>query len=143
MIDEKTSIPLIRTKLHKPPVAGDHLHRQRLLDRLNQRLHRPLTLVSAPAGYGKSTLVSCWLEACDIPAAWVSLDKHDNDLQQFLSYFVAAVQTISQDACRTTQIMLNAADMPPVSILSANLINELDQLDNTFILVLDDYHFIV
>lgn len=69
MADEITTIPLIRTKLHRPAIAEDHLHRQYLLDRLNQRLYRPLTLVSAPAGWGKNTLVSCWLEASDIPGA--------------------------------------------------------------------------
>ncbi len=142
MADETTTIPLIRTKLHRPPVAKDHLHRQHLLDRLNRNLHRPLTLVSAPAGYGKSTLVSCWLEACDIPSAWVSLDENDNDLRMFLAYFLTAVQSIFPDTARKTQALLNSADLPPLSILARNLINELDQIDKAFILALDDYHFI-
>ena len=81
---------IIRTKLHRPPIDRDHLHRNHLLNRLNHRRHRPLVLVSAPAGYGKSTLVSCWLETSDIPSAWVSLDENDNDLRLFLSYFVFA-----------------------------------------------------
>jgi len=61
-------------------VAKDHVHRNSLLDRLEKNLHRPLTLVSAPAGYGKSTLLSCWLESSDTSSAWVSLDEKDNDL---------------------------------------------------------------
>jgi LuxR family maltose regulon positive regulatory protein len=73
MADETTSIPLVRTKLHRPPVPRDHVHRARLVERLEERSYRPLTLVSAPAGYGKSTLVSCWLETCDCPSGWVSL----------------------------------------------------------------------
>ena len=94
MADETITIPLIRTKLHRPPVASDHMHRPRLLERLDQRRERPLTPVSAPAGYGKSTLASCWLEACDSPSGWFSLDESDDDLRLFLSYFLAAVQTI-------------------------------------------------
>ncbi len=139
---DKESLPLIRTKLHRPPVAKDHLHRQHLLDRLNRNLHRPLTLVSAPAGYGKSTLVSCWLEACDIPSAWVSLDENDNDLRMFLAYFLTAVQSIFPDSARKTQALLNSTDLPLLSVMARSLINELDQIDKAFILVLDDYHFI-
>ncbi len=142
MAGETTPLPIIRTKLHRPPVAGDHVHRAHLLDRLNEHIYRPLTLVSAPAGYGKSTLVSCWVESIDIPCAWVSLDENDNDLHIFLSYFVAAVQTLFPDACRETRAMLNVAEVPPVSVLASGLINELDQVEKTFILVLDDYHFI-
>ena len=94
MTDETTSNPLILTKLHRPPVPTDHVHRPELLAWLEKRRRRPLTLVSAPAGYGKSTPVSCWLDTRDSPGAWLSLDEHDNDLRLFLSYFLAAVQTI-------------------------------------------------
>jgi len=64
-------LPILRTKLHRPPIDGSHLRRDHLLDRLNQSRHRPLALVSAPAGYGKSTLVSSWLDVCDVPGAWL------------------------------------------------------------------------
>ena len=100
--------PLIRTKLHRPPVDTVHLHRQHLLDRLNKRLHRPLTLVSAPAGYGKSTLVSGWLDSCAIPSAWLSLDENDNDLRLFLSYLLAAIRDMFPDAVRHTLEFVNA-----------------------------------
>ncbi len=133
---------IIRTKLHRPPVARDHLRRQHLMDRLNQRQHRPLALVSAPAGYGKSTLVSSWLEASDVPSAWVSLDEDDNDLGLFLSYFVSAIQRIFPTACGATLPMLNGAHLPPVSVLARSLINELDEIEKAFILVIDDYHLI-
>ncbi len=69
--------------------------RSRLIERLNEGLHRKLTLVSAPAGFGKTTLVSAWLASCDQPAAWLSLDAKDNDPVRFLTYFVAALQTIA------------------------------------------------
>lgn len=91
----KTTIDtLITTKLHRPAVDGIHVHRPHLLERLDQRRGRPLTLVSAPAGYGKSVLIRSWLESCDIPGAWVSLDKNDNDLRMFTAYFVAAVEAL-------------------------------------------------
>ncbi len=134
--------PIIRTKLHRPPIDRAHLHREHLLDRLNQSRCRPLTLVSAPAGYGKSTLASCWMEACDVPSAWVSLDENDNDLRIFLSYFVYAIQQIFPAACTETQSMLGIDPLPSVSVLARNLINELDQIDKSFILALDDYHMI-
>ena len=67
MAGKTTTIPILRTKLQRPQIVGDHVHRSQLLERLDQRRQRPLTLVTAPAGYGKSTLVSCWLEACDLP----------------------------------------------------------------------------
>jgi LuxR family maltose regulon positive regulatory protein len=99
-------------------------------------------LVSAPAGYGKSTLLACWLEASDIPGVWVSLDQNDNDLRVFLSYFLAAVQTLFPGAGQNTEALLNAPNLPPLTVLAHSLINELDQIDHSFILVLDDYHAI-
>jgi LuxR family maltose regulon positive regulatory protein len=136
------SIPILRTKLNRPPVAKDHLHRQHLLDWLDKRRQRPLTLVSAPAGYGKSTLVSCWLESCDCPSAWVSLDARDNGLQLFLAYFLAAVETMFPGAVPESQTLQKATDLPPLSSLAGTLINELNEIDQDFILVLDDYHMI-
>ncbi len=112
MADDTTTIPLIRTKLQRPPIIGEHVHRSQLLERLDQRRQRPLTLVTAPAGYGKSTLVSCWLGACDLPAAWLSLDEADNDLSLFLSYLLAAVQTVSPAAGKEIQAILNAPQLP-------------------------------
>ena len=94
MADETTSDPLIRTKLHRPLVDRNHIHRPHLLERLEKNRQRPLTLVSAPAGYGRSTLASDWLDSCDSPSAWLSLDEMNNDLGKFLSYLLAAVETI-------------------------------------------------
>jgi len=142
MADEQTALPLIRTKLYRPQVMQDHLQREHLLDRLERNRQRPLTLVSAPAGYGKTTLLSCWLGSCDIPSAWVSLDNNDNDPRVFLSYFLAAVQTQFPGMCQNTEALLNSSELPPMSIITHHLINELDQIDNLFILVLDDYHVI-
>jgi LuxR family maltose regulon positive regulatory protein len=142
MSGDKTDIPLLRTKLHKPPVVTDHLHRQHLLDRLNRHRQRPLTMVSAPAGYGKSMLVSYWLETCGIPGGWISLDENDNDLRAFTAYFIAAVESLFPGACRKTQIMLNSPNLPQLTKLSSTLLVELDQIEPPCIIVLDDYHLI-
>jgi len=93
-----TTDPLIpaltRTKLYRPPLPADWVPRPQLLERLHQQRQRPLTLVSAPAGFGKSTLLAAWLEDCDWQSAWLSLDDGDNDLATFLFYTVSAVQTM-------------------------------------------------
>jgi LuxR family maltose regulon positive regulatory protein len=142
MAGETITHPILSTKLHRPAVDGIHVHRPHLLDRLDQRRHRPLTLVSAPAGYGKSVLISSWLESCDIPGAWVSLDENDNDLRTFTAYFVAAVEAFFTGACRNTQALLSASDLPPIAVLVANLLNELVRIEQAFIMVLDDFHLI-
>ena len=131
---------ILRTKLHRPPVPRDHVHRQRLLEYLDQRRERPLTLVSAPAGYGKSVLISRWMETCDIPNAWLSLDETDSDLRQFLSYFIAGVDTIFPDAVSKTTTLANAQTLPPLPVLAGSLANELDAIGQDFIVVLDDIH---
>jgi LuxR family maltose regulon positive regulatory protein len=133
---------LLRTKLHRPPITADLVPRPRLLERLDQHRDRPLTLVLASAGYGKTTLVSSWLETCDCPNAWLSLDANDNDLALFLSYFLAAVQTMFPDAGEDTLALLKAATPPPIPVLARSLINELDRIEQPFILVLDDCHHI-
>jgi LuxR family maltose regulon positive regulatory protein len=142
MADETNIGIILRTKLHRPPAPRDYAHRPRLLEYLDQRRERPLTLVSAPAGYGKSTLVSCWLDRCDSPSAWISLDENDNDLRQFLSYFIAAVKTIFPNAVSATSTLVHAPTLPPLSTLVGTLANELDMIEQDFILVLDDIHTI-
>jgi len=139
---EPHTIPLLRTKLHRPPVPADHLLRPELIERLENGRHQPVVLVSAPAGYGKSLLVSCWLEKCESPGAWLSLDQGDNDLQRFLSYLVASVQTIFPQAGSETQSLIDSATIPPLSILATTLVNELECIDQDFSLVLDDIHLI-
>ncbi|MGD9148583.1 MAG: hypothetical protein PVI80_23675, partial [Anaerolineae bacterium] len=84
------TFPIIQTKLYRPPLQADFLPRPQLLEQLDGWQQRPLTLVSAPAGYGKTTLVSSWLESLECSTAWLSLDEHDKDLDLFLSYFLAS-----------------------------------------------------
>ena len=126
-------------KLHRSPVLVDYVHRSQLLEQLQKGRKQPLALVTAPAGYGKSTLVSCSLETCGSPGAWLSLDEHDNDLRLILFYFLAAVQTISRGAGRESLALVNAWTPP---VLAGSLANELDRIEQDFILVLDDFQLI-
>ena len=107
------------------------VHRPRLNDQLNCSSDRPLTLVTAPAGYGKSILVSAWLSICERPSAWLSLDETVDDLGAFLAHFVAAIRTIFPDALRQTQTLLTAISLPPLGVLAGSLVNELDELNTT------------
>ena len=94
------STPILATKLYIPPPRPKVVLRPRLIERLNEGLHRKLTLISAPAGFGKTTLVSEWVAGCERPAAWLSLDEGDNDPTRFLAYLVAALQTIAPNHWR-------------------------------------------
>src|SRR3954447_20409129 len=86
---------ILTTKLYIPPPPSKVVLRPRLIARLNAGLHRKLTLISAPAGFGKTTLVSAWVAGCDRPVAWLSLDAGDSDPTRFLTYLIAALQTIA------------------------------------------------
>lgn len=88
------TIPILSTKLYIPSPRSKVVFRPRLIERLNEGLHRRLTVISAAAGFGKTTLVSDWLAGGEQPAAWLSLDEGDNDPARFLTYLLAALQTI-------------------------------------------------
>ena len=131
---------LLRTKFHRPLAPQDLLVRPRLIDKLNQALHHPLTLISAPAGYGKSVLMSSFLQTCSLPSAWLSLDEQDDDLRVFLDYFLTALDALFAGALRHTQSLLAGTNLPPVAVIADSLVNELAELESEFILVLDDVH---
>jgi len=153
MAQEIDALPLIRTKLQRPRLPGDLIPRRRLLDRLDASLDRKLILVSAVAGAGKTTLLAQWLEEYPQPSAWLSLDEHDNDPIAFSSYLCGAIQTVFPSACDNLHSLLNASPTPPPRVITALIVNELDELlagpsqrgahpTSGFILVLDDYHTI-
>ena len=121
-------------------MAPDIVPRDRLLDRLNAGLNRPLTLISAAAGYGKSTVASQWVAGCDYPYAWVSLEVSDSDPRMFLSYVLAAIQTLFPRTDFRTEAILETSQMPPAANLARHLLNDLYQIPEPFNLVLDDYH---
>ena len=135
-------ITLLRTKLYRPPTPPDYVPRLQLQERLSAQHDQAFTLVSAPAGFGKTTLLSAWLAQSESPSAWLSLEEKDNDLVTFLSYLIASIQTIFPHGVSATQTLLEATTVPPLRVLASSLINELDELDESFILVLDDYHVI-
>ena len=85
---------MLLTKLHIPPAGNNTVHRSELFDKLNAGLRRKLILVSAPAGFGKTTVISDWINQNKIPTAWFSLDIGDNDPAVFLSYIISGIQSI-------------------------------------------------
>lgn len=136
--------PLLSTKLYIPPVRQDLVSRPRLIERLSDGLHRGhwLTLVSAPAGFGKTTLLSEWVATCGQPVAWLALDSGDNDLARFLAYLIAALQTIEDSVGMGMLDRLQAPQPAPMEELLTALINQIGSISTSFVLVLDDYHLI-
>jgi len=132
--------PILQTKLHRPQLTADLVNRDRLIEVMNRGREVPLTLVSAPAGYGKSVLVSQWCEQLDCPTAWLSLDADDSDLRTFLEYVLAALDGVVRDACKATRGLLEAASPLPVPIVANYLLNDLDAMDTSCTVVLDDYY---
>jgi LuxR family maltose regulon positive regulatory protein len=133
---------LLDTKLYIPPTRPEFVPRPRLVEQLNQGLYRRLTLISAPAGFGKTTLVSEWLTRCERPASWLSLDEEENDPTRFLTYLVAALQTIFMDIGGEVLAILQSPQLPPTKSILTTLLNEITAVPHNFVLVLDDYHLI-
>src|SRR5438270_4288101 len=134
------STPILATKLYIPPLRAKVVSRPRLIERLNEGLHRKLTLISAPAGFGKTTLVSEWVEGIERPSAWLSLDEGDNDPARFLTYLVAALQTIAATIGQGVPGVLQSPQPPPPEAMLTALLNDITALSDQFVLVLDDYH---
>jgi len=133
---------LLTTKLYIPTLRSDLVPRPHLYDRLNEGSNRKLTLISAPAGFGKSTLVSGWLAESGVPAAWLSLDQGDNDPVRFWTYLIAAIQTIHHEMGVEARQIVSAPQLRSTEPVAINLINDISQLAHDLILVLDDYHVI-
>jgi LuxR family maltose regulon positive regulatory protein len=135
-------MPILTTKLYIPSPRPGIILRPRLVERLNEGLHHKLTLISAPAGFGKTTLVGEWLADCSRPAAWLSLDEGDGDPARFLAYLVAALQTIAAGIGEGILSVLQSPQPPPTESILTALLNEITTIPDNFILVLDDYHLI-
>src|SRR5712691_12426760 len=134
--------PILATKLYILRLRPKVVSRPRLIERLNEGLHRKLTLIGAPAGFGKTTLVSAWVEGIERPAAWLSLDEGDNDPARFLTYLVAALQTIAANIGVGVLGALQSPQPPPAESILTALLNEITAIPDKFVLVLDDYHVI-
>ncbi len=136
---------LLATKLHRPALPIQWVERPYLTQRLQEglALNRPLTLVSAPAGFGKTTCITEWLntlEAC--PITWLSLDTADNDPGRFFAYFIAALQKVDTNLGQEIAGALHSGQLPSGEIVSATLINDISGLEKRFLVVLDDFHVI-
>lgn len=155
------STSILATKLYLPPPRPKIVLRPRLIERLNEGLQRKLTLISASAGFGKTTLVSEWVaaltpapfpvgEGAGVRVAWLSLDEGDNDLTRFLTYLVTALQTLALSELEgvATKLgegvlgVLQSPQPPPTESILTALINEITLVPDNFVLVLDDYHMI-
>jgi len=137
------STPILATKLYIPPPRLNVVRRPRLIARLNEGLRCKLIMISAPAGFGKSTLVSDWLAGCERPAAWLSLDAGENDPVRFLTYLVAALQTIAANLGERVLGVLQSPQPPPMEAILVGLLNDLTaNVPDHVVLVLDDYHLI-
>ena len=138
---------ILATKLYVPPPPPKAVLRPRLIERLNEGLQRKLTLISAPAGFGKTTLVSEWVARCDRAVAWLSLEEGDNDPIRFLTYLVAALQTMAPkiggaDLGEGVMAALQSPQPPPSESILTALLNEIAAIPDPFVVVLDDYHIL-
>jgi LuxR family maltose regulon positive regulatory protein len=136
------SIPILATKLYAPPPRPTLVLRPRLIERLNEGLHRKLTLISAPAGFGKTTLASEWIAGCPRPSAWLSLDERESNFARFLTYFVAALQTMKPRIGTSVLNVIQSPQQVPDESVLTSLINEINAMPHDFVLVLDEYHAI-
>ena len=133
---------LLQTKLYRPQTRSDLVLRPRLIKKLNEGLDCRLILLSAPAGYGKSTLLSEWAEAVERPAAWLSLEEADNNPKRFFSYLISAVQQIDNSFGIQVLPALQASENPQLESILTELLNEITESSQVFLLILDDYHVI-
>jgi LuxR family maltose regulon positive regulatory protein len=136
--------PVLATKLFIPPPRTKIVLRPRLIEQLNEGLNpgRKLTLISAPAGFGKTTLISDWAAGCECSITWLSLDEGDNDPYRFLTYLIAALQTITPKIGQGLMAALQSPQPPTTEAILTNLLNEITTISDSFILVLDDYQMI-
>ena len=132
---------LLATKLFAPPPGPRDVQRQRLTQRLDAGLQGRLTLVCAPAGFGKSTLLGAWVQACEHPSAWLSLDEGDRDPNQFAAYLTASLRSVSADLGDGALALAQARPRPPPATVLIHLINRLSLRRGRLVLVLDDYQF--
>ncbi len=138
------SASILATKLFIPPLRPKIVRRPHLIEQLNEGLssRRKLTLISAPAGFSKTTLVSEWIVDSRRPTAWLSLDDRDNDPSCFLTYLVAALQTIAPNIGAGAMAVLQSPQPPQIESILTTLLNEITTVPDNLILVLDDFHVI-
>ena len=132
-------MPILATKLFVPSLGSKVVLRPRLIKRLNKPGSK-LTLISTPAGFGKTTLAAEWIAGSGRPAAWLSLDEGESDITRFLLYLVAALQTIDAKIGKDLSAALRAPLPPSAESMLTTLLNEIARLPQSIVLVLDDYY---
>ena len=135
-------IELLTTKLFIPRLRKSLVTRSRLVERLNDGLDKKLTLIAAPAGFGKTTLLSEWIPQSPRCVTWLSLDGDDNDPIKFWSYFIKSLQGLRAGLGETAFSLLQSPQMLPIHSILTTLINDIDTFPDEYCIVLDDYHFI-
>jgi LuxR family maltose regulon positive regulatory protein len=140
--DEIQHLTPLRTKLCVPPPRSTWVTRSRLDKLMDEGFARKLTLISAPAGFGKTTLLVDWVHQHKIPVAWFSVDKGDNDPLHFLTYVILGLQSLETDTGRAALTMLQSPQPPPIESILINLINDVARVPTDLALILDDYHFV-
>ncbi len=138
--EEPIKYKVLFSKFHRPQIMADYILRTKVIQKLESNAIKPFSLISAGAGYGKSIAVSQWIEQTQYPTSWISLDSEQNDMRIFLSYLVMAINKLFPDSMANTGLLITAPSLPPAKEISHTLINEMCDLDEDFILVLDDYH---
>ncbi len=135
-------VELLSTKLFIPRPRSDRVSRPRLIERLNAGLDRKITLITAPAGFGKTTLLSEWIPHSPRPVAWFSLDEGDNSPARFWAYVIAALQTLSPELGKGVQPLLRSLPTPAIKSILTGLLNEIHTFEQPFVFIFDDYHLI-
>ncbi|HEX8068751.1 MAG TPA: LuxR C-terminal-related transcriptional regulator [Pyrinomonadaceae bacterium] len=132
----------LATKLYLPPARQTLVARPRLLAQLNTGLRGKLTLISAPAGFGKTSLVTAWRQQSALPLAWLSLDEEDNEPARFLDYLIAALQLVDPALVQETLTHLQTTGAPPLKAVLTSLLYDINERELEFALAFDDYHVI-
>ncbi|CAG1016123.1 partial serine/threonine-protein kinase PknK, partial [Anaerolineales bacterium] len=133
-------LPLLQTKTSIPPARQNRVERPRLIEQINAGMKRAFTLILAPAGFGKTTLIAEWARTADMPVAWLSLERSERTSERFLSYFIHALQQVSPQVGQTAQAMLTSGQAMAEDAILFSLLNDLNEIKEDFAVILDDYH---
>ncbi len=134
---------MLLTKLHIPPAGDNIVHRTELYKKLNTGLSRKLIVISAPAGFGKTSLLSDWINQNKLPTAWFSIDSGDNDPVEFFNYIISGIQRIHKEFGQRAKQLLKSPNEPGPESIIGLLINDILDINHDFLLVLDDFHLII
>jgi LuxR family transcriptional regulator, maltose regulon positive regulatory protein len=135
-------MPLVQTKVYGPLKRSDLITRDRLLERLNEGLSGPFTLLCAPAGFGKTTLIAQWIQSMNRSKVWLSLEEYDNELHIFIRLLASALQSAFPEAFHGIGSLLQTPRFPSIKYVVSLFVNDLADFPDDLILVLDDYHVI-